>query len=170
MKRTPSHVNVSLNKLTVNSVESNSGIFIGATNLCYGWSSHSKSNNGFGSFSDSTVTKSFCVIYDNDSIDTPIVDSKKFLMIKPKEEPKTDIHFTDINVNGMETNAAISLGDVDQAGWSSHSKNNVGEGSSTGVNTSINNQIKIVDNDLIDVPITHQNDFRNYNQKGDGNE
>lgn len=166
MKTTPSKAEVSLNNLTVNTVESNSGIFIGATNMSYGWSSHSKSNNGFGSFFNTKVTNSFCVIYDNDSIDAPIIDKKKFFVVKPKANPENaDIHFADISVNGMSTNAAVSIGEVDQAGWSSHSKNNIGEGKNNGINTSAYNQVNIVDNDQMDAPIQNNISFGQNNEQ-----
>lgn len=168
MKVMPSNTSVSLNNLNVNSVEVNSGIFIGATNMSYGWSSHSKANNGFGSFSNTTVTKSLSVIYDNDSIDSPIVDKKKFFVVKPeKKASKTDIQLTDINVNGLKTNAAISIGDVDQEGWSSHNKRNVGGGENNGINTSAYNHVKIIDNDQIDAPIQSSNFSRNFEKSGD---
>lgn len=161
MKKTSSKIEVSVNNLNVNSIEANSGIFIGATNLSYGWSSHSKSNSGFGSFSNATVTKSYSVIYDNDSIDSPIVDSKKIFVVKPKDSPsQTDINLAEINVNGMETNAAVSVGDIDQAGWSSHSKSNTGEGRNKGINTSAYNTTEIIDNDNFDTPIQSTNYIR----------
>lgn len=161
MKITPSKIEVSFNKLIINSVDTNSGIFIGVNNLSHGWSSHSKSNNGFGDVSSTTITKSFSIIYDNDAIDAPIIDFKKFLSVQPKQEPlNTDIHFSNINVNGMNTNTSVSIGDIDQAGWSSHSKSNTGEGSNTGISQSKNNHVLIVDNDQIDAPILNNHNIQ----------
>lgn len=66
---------VQFDRIVVNTMETNSGIFVG-TNLQYGWSSHSKSNAAFSGISgnDNEVTRNVNVIYDDDMIDTPIDD------------------------------------------------------------------------------------------------
>ncbi|MEF3304956.1 hypothetical protein [Paenibacillus sp. GYB003] len=70
---------VQFDRIVVNSIGPNSGIFVG-TNLQYGWSSHSKTNASMSEMGDnSEVSRNVNVIYDNDAIDTPIDDRDVFL-------------------------------------------------------------------------------------------
>lgn len=65
---------VQFDRIVVNSIGPNSGIFVG-TNLQYGWSSHNKTNASLSGMGDgSEVSRNVNVIYDNDMIDTPIDD------------------------------------------------------------------------------------------------
>ncbi|MDF2721249.1 MAG: hypothetical protein K0Q59_924 [Paenibacillus sp.] len=66
---------VQFDRIIVNAMETNSGIFVG-TNLQYGWSSHSKTNAVFSGISGegNEVNRNINVIYDDDLIDTPIDD------------------------------------------------------------------------------------------------
>lgn len=70
-----SNAMISFDTLKVGTVSSSSGIFNGK-NIQFGWSSHSKSNTGFGSLggSDNKVNKNTNVVFDNDQLDTPIDD------------------------------------------------------------------------------------------------
>lgn len=70
---------VQFDKIMVNSIGPNSGIFVG-TNLQYGWSSHNKTNASFqGVGEKGTVSGNLNVFYDNDLIDMPIDDRDVFL-------------------------------------------------------------------------------------------
>lgn len=69
------NVDVRLNNINVNAIETASGVFVG-TNTQWGWQSHSKANSGLG-----TVTGDFNLtmrilnlVDDKDLIDTPIDD------------------------------------------------------------------------------------------------
>ncbi|MFC3772659.1 hypothetical protein [Paenibacillus sp. GCM10012303] len=66
---------VQFDRIVVNVMETNSGVFIG-TNLQYAWSSHSKTNASITGISGDhhEITGNINVIYDNDMIDTPIDD------------------------------------------------------------------------------------------------
>lgn len=66
---------VQFDKIVVNTIEVNSGIFVG-TNLQYSWSSHNKVNASFAAVSGerNEVARNVNIIYDNDMIDTPIDD------------------------------------------------------------------------------------------------
>lgn len=68
-------VRIEFNNINVNSIESSSGVFIGP-NVQWGWSSHMKRMNGFGTVTGmlNRISHSVNVIYDNDLIDTPIDD------------------------------------------------------------------------------------------------
>jgi hypothetical protein len=69
------------------------------------------------------------------------------------------INFISINVNTLDTDATISIGENNQAGWDAHSKNTFGNGMFFGNNLSYNNLNVIPDNDVIDAPINDQ-DFK----------
>lgn len=149
---------ISLDKLSVNSIESNSGVFIGTVIHADGWSSHSKSNAGFGSLSGVELSHCVGIVIDNDVIDTLIDDADQFLIHHggcPAEgvHAGTGISLADINVNGMAANAAVAVGEVEQTGWSSHSKRNAGVGGSKGINITRDGKSYVFDGDIIDAPI-----------------
>lgn len=62
-------------KIFVNAMETNSGIFVG-TNNQYAWNAHSKTNASISSISgDGNEFQNTCnVIFDDDAVDTPIDD------------------------------------------------------------------------------------------------
>lgn len=63
------------------------------------------------------------------------------------------ISFVAINVNSQETNATVSIGENSQAAWTSHNKQNFGNGMFFGNTLTPNNWILISDNDVIDMPV-----------------
>ncbi len=64
------------------------------------------------------------------------------------------IVFNTIVANGMETNAAIFIGENGATGWDSNNKNQLGLGMIFGAyNVFPSNLIAIYDNDLYDTPI-----------------
>jgi hypothetical protein len=77
---------VQFDRIMVNAMETNSGIFVG-TNTQYGWSSHSKTNASLMGISGdgNDIGSNLNIIYDNDGIDTPIddrdvmIDSRKMV-------------------------------------------------------------------------------------------
>ncbi|WP_077613929.1 hypothetical protein [Caenibacillus caldisaponilyticus] len=147
----PSHI--AFGDISVNSIETNSGIFIGASVQANGWSTMSKENNGLGSFSHTSVSQCVTIIKDDDFIDSPITDQHTFY-IQKEENAQADIHFRDINVNSLDRSASVSVGETDQNGWSAHGKSNTGLGSQTGIQYTLHNQTVIQDNDAVDAPIT----------------
>jgi hypothetical protein len=159
---TPQQVVISFDKLSINSIEVNSGVFIISYINDNGWSSHRKTNNGFGAVGDSTVCGCVSVDYDNDVIDSPIQDSDHFTITNPPIDPMNSvISFNEINVNGLENNSAISVGNMQQPGWSAHGKINAGVGGSTGILVSKHNSSGIFDNDYIDAPIKSNSQYVN---------
>lgn len=66
---------INFDKLSAGTVSSSSGIFNGK-NIQFGWSSHSKTNNGFGTLggNHNNFHDNVNVVFDNDQIDTPIDD------------------------------------------------------------------------------------------------
>jgi hypothetical protein len=151
---TPEQVVISFDKLSINSISVNSGVFISSYNNANGWSSHRKINNGFGDVGNSSIYGCVSVVYDNDVIDSPIQDSDHFTFTNPPTDPlNTAICFNEINANSLSSNATISVGNMQQPGWSAHGKNNAGVGGSTGILASKHNSSAIFDNDYIDAPI-----------------
>lgn len=59
-----------------------------------------------------------------------------------------------INVNALSTNAMITIGENSQSNWSTHSKNNYGQGQGFGMNWMLAPVSFIFDNDFIDTPIS----------------
>lgn len=63
------------------------------------------------------------------------------------------INLIAINVNAQDKNATVSIGEVSQAGWTSHNKNNFGNGMFFGISAAPNNWVFIMDNDVLDMPV-----------------
>ncbi|OCA85078.1 hypothetical protein [Pseudobacillus wudalianchiensis] len=144
------HVNV--NQIYVNSIDTSSGIFVG-TNYANNWSSHRKNNYGFGSISHSQVSNNYSYVMDNDVIDTPIQNNPTILLDGHMAENQNDIDIGQININVLDTCAAVSVGENELTGWSSHSKRNAGQGRFTGEVHNTQNSSLILDADVIDCEI-----------------
>lgn len=72
----PQNNMVTFNSILVNTLNSNSGIFVG-TNSQYNWSSNSNNKSGFGSIlgAGNAVSRGVNIFMDNDLIDTPILSN-----------------------------------------------------------------------------------------------
>lgn len=73
------------------------------------------------------------------------------------------INFVSIVVNSQNTNAAVAVGENTQSSWNSHQKQNFGTGQAVGNTAEVNMIINIVDNDVIDMPVS-DNDLVPTNQ------
>ncbi len=67
-----------------------------------------------------------------------------------------NINFGAINVNAVNRESAIAVGENNQPGWTSHSKTNIGNGIYFGMNITGSVFNNIIDNDVIDAPINDQ--------------
>lgn len=138
---------VVFNRLTVTNIENSSGIFIG-TNQAIGWSSSSKTNQGFGSLKDANVSRTVTVCRDTDWIDSVFRESK---LISLRETDiaaqQCDVDFRSVNVNTVNNGSAIDLGDIKQLGWRSTRKNNYGTGKMFGHNKQSRSISVVFDND-----------------------
>lgn len=161
---------LNINGITVNTIDSSSGIFVGITNA-HNWSSHRKSNQGLGPIGSSQVMQNFNLVIDNDLLDVPIENNVLINLPGSKElynnpaavetldgncnirQEINNIDVGDINVISMDTNAAVSIGENDANVWSAHSKRNEGTGRSIGVSQHKLNTNVVIDNDLIDAQI-----------------
>jgi hypothetical protein len=142
--------NLVINGIAVNSIDTSSGIFVGINNV-NNWSSCRKNNHGFGSVSNSLVSENFSLVIDNDVIDTPIENNAVTYM--DGRQDINNIEVTEINVNSLDSNAAVSVGDNLLNGWSAHGKRNDGTGRSAGITQNKSNTSVVIDNDLMDCQI-----------------
>ncbi|UJF34344.1 spore germination protein [Paenibacillus hexagrammi] len=71
----------------------------------------------------------------------------------------SSIVFNMININSLNTNATIGIGENAQSSWDAHSKNNIASGENIGTVMVANTVNFIYDNDFIDAPINDQ-DFK----------
>ncbi|MBU8785835.1 MULTISPECIES: hypothetical protein [Bacillus] len=145
---------VNVYQISVNSIDTSSGIFVG-TNYAHNWSSHRKNNYGFGSISNSQISNNYSYVTDNDIVDTPIQNQPNILL-GPKEGNVNEVDIGEINVNVIDTCAAISVGENEVNGWSAHSKRIAGQGRFTGTVQNSQNTTLVIDNDDNDCQI---NDF-----------
>lgn len=152
-------IQISIGTMTVNS-----GIYIGNQNVVLGMSSHSKSNSGLGSIdSNNTVQNNLNIVFDPDTIDTPIDDRDVhiFQQIQATPTPQvTQIGFDTIQVATISQNSGVFVGDVQVTGLDAHSKQNSGRASTFGsTNLELNNVNIVQDSDVIDAPI-HDEDVK----------
>jgi hypothetical protein len=145
---------VTLNQISVNSIDTSSGIFIG-TNYAHNWSSHRKNNYGFGSVSDSFVSHTNSSVIDNDLVDTPIHSQPAILFDGNMPGNQNDIDIGEININVLDTCAAVTVGENALNAWSSHSKRNAGQGRFAGDIQNTRNHSVIMDQDIIDSQINN---------------
>jgi hypothetical protein len=64
-----------------------------------------------------------------------------------------NIIYNAINVNSLNTNSTVSIGQNAQTNWDSHNKNNYGNGSHSGIVNVLAPSNIIFDNDILDTPI-----------------
>ncbi len=146
----------------VGTMTGNSGVYISARNVVCGISRHSKSNNGFGSVgSHNLIRGNINLVYDNDSIDTPIDDRDvKVYQSDSTASKVTQVAFDNINVTTISQNSGVFVGDVQVTGIDSHSKQNSAQGTTFGHrNVEMQNLNYVEDRDVIDAPIQDQ-DFK----------
>ncbi|RHW41636.1 hypothetical protein D1B31_07925 [Neobacillus notoginsengisoli] len=147
-----------VDQINVNSIDTASGIFVGV-NYANNWSSHRKTNYGFGSVGSSRISNNFSFVIDNDLVDTPINSNAVSIMERGQNINQNQVDVVGINVNVLDSCAALTVGENDLNGWSSHSKRNAGQGRMIGKIQNQNNTMILSDEDLIDSQMTHINDF-----------
>ncbi|MGV3487284.1 MAG: hypothetical protein ACO1OC_01685 [Tuberibacillus sp.] len=74
------------------------------------------------------------------------------------------INFAAININAMNREATVSIGENNQPGWSAHNKNNFGFGLQFGINFTAYQLNNILDNDVVDAPINDMDGIPGGNQ------
>lgn len=174
-----------INAISVNNIDTSSGIFVGINNA-HNWSSHRKNNYGLGPADSAQVSHNINLLIDNDLMDMPfenhvlinqagnehlktmemdvfdgqtsVMETKGNIVGNPEIN---QIDVSEINLTSMDTNAAVSIGENSSNGWSAHSKRNEGMGRSTGVAQYKLNTNIVIDNDLIDSTMNDNQVFRN---------
>jgi hypothetical protein len=161
-------MNQSLLQLTVNgsihvnTIQRNSGIFIGEHNTATGWSAHGKTNSAFGPVGHANfIFKNLSLVIDPDLIDTPIDDRDQHLWLENSADGQvsanSNIQIETVNVNAMVQNAGIFMGNTCINGMEAHEKDNYGAGEVYGANNlSVGNLNHNFDPDLIDAVINDQ--------------
>ncbi|MEB3103588.1 hypothetical protein [Ferviditalea candida] len=148
--------------ISVQTISSQSGIFIAERNIAVGWSSHRKFNTIFATISgrSNKIYNNLSIVYDPDFIDTPIDDRDTHIVLTKDsagKEKVTNIHADSIHVNSISQNSSLLIGDGQITGMDSHSKINYAQGSVLGnYNQSTLNTNMNFDSDLIDATINDQ--------------
>ncbi|MFC4619136.1 hypothetical protein ACFO4N_10460 [Camelliibacillus cellulosilyticus] len=137
---------VSFNELSVNSLETNSGIFVGQ-NLAVGWRSFHKTNQGFGSAKEGMMSNMVNIIFDNDEIDTVIQENDHSEVGPIPTDGHQNIRFHSINANGVQSASGIAVGVNNNHHWRSHKKDNYGFGKAFGTPLFKNMENTIFDDD-----------------------
>jgi hypothetical protein len=143
---------VIFNKISVNSIENSSGIFIG-TNQAFGWKSISTSNEGFGSLHDAFLTNCTNVVFDSDFMDTTIKDVTYIQETEASKAQQSYVEFKSINSNALNNGSVIDIGNNKQPGWNNSRKTNYGSGRAIGANRYSRITNIVFDNDNVDSPI-----------------
>ncbi|MBX6351696.1 MAG: hypothetical protein IRZ10_00050 [Thermoflavifilum sp.] len=154
----PAHVSLPVN-LQVRNIRGCSAVLIGGYNIVYGWSAHSKTNNGLGSVGSSNVLyANRLAVIDPDAYDTPIDDRDVHLLNHTHQQPAvTHINMQALNVNTVQQNAGVLVGDANMTGWDTHQKTNKGQGDTFGHHNAIVRNVPVAfDPDCVDAPIADQ--------------
>lgn len=141
--------------LDVNTVTANSGIYFGNHIVVTGHSHHSKTNAGFGSIaSNNHVSGNLSFVYDPDVIDTPIDDRDVHLFAPDYRHAASNVlqaKLDAINVETIQQNAGVFIGDTTVTGFDSHEKDNIGLGPFYGSqNMTTRNTVVTYDPDGVD--------------------
>ncbi|MGV3487283.1 MAG: hypothetical protein ACO1OC_01680 [Tuberibacillus sp.] len=146
---------VQFKNINVNRLDEASGVFIG-NNQANFWRSANKNNEGFGSAFGCRISQTMNIVIDNDEVDTVIHDIQYQTNDSEIQSPKSSnqlINFQNLNVNALNSNSAINMGDNRLNHWRTHHKENQGFGNGIGVNVFSRNVNSIDDRDCIDTTI-----------------
>ncbi|MFJ5717632.1 hypothetical protein [Neobacillus sp. NPDC093127] len=140
--------------INVQTMQRQSGIFIGEENNAIGWSTHGKENNVIGGISGQSnlLFQNISILNDPDFIDTPIDDRDiNISFANPSKEDASSITLGSVNVNTMEQNSSVFLGNAHVTGMDANEKVNFSQGAVFGnQNQFLNNLNTNNDQDFID--------------------
>jgi len=145
----------------VQTMQRQSGIFIGERNNAIGWSAHGKENNVIGSISGESnlLFHNISILNDPDFIDTPIDDRDTNISfdIQDNEGHTSNLNLDSVNVNSMQQNSSVFIGDSHVTGMDANEKINFALGTIFGnENQFLNNYNVTYDQDVIDAIIEDQ--------------
>lgn len=148
--------------INVQSMNRQSGIFIGERNIATGWSAHGKTNNVIGEVGghSNLLYQNVSILNDPDFIDTPIDDRDIHLSVQqPGAEHPANLTLESVNVNTMQPNAVVSIGEGQITGMDANEKVNYSQGSIYGnknhfyYNLNMNNDPDMIDGTIDDQDI-----------------
>ncbi|MBO0962415.1 hypothetical protein J1P26_22185 [Neobacillus sp. MM2021_6] len=143
--------------INVQSMERQSGIFIGERNNAVGWSAHGKVNQVIGEIGGQSnlLYQNVSILNDPDYIDTPIDDRDINISFEdPGAEKTSNLTFDSVNVNTMLQNAMVSIGEGHITGMDANEKVNQAQGSTYGNQNQLFCNVNITnDNDTVDAII-----------------
>ncbi|MGG3470311.1 hypothetical protein ABES02_22850 [Neobacillus pocheonensis] len=150
-----------LGNINVQTMQRQSGIFIGERNNAIGWSAHGKENSVIGGISGQSnlLYQNISILIDPDFIDTPIDDRDINLSLEypGNEDSPTNLTLESINVNTMIDNSAVFVGKGHVTGMDANEKANYSQGSLFGNQNRVLNNLNINnDQDQIDAIIDDQ--------------
>ncbi|MFC3885535.1 hypothetical protein ACFOU2_19485 [Bacillus songklensis] len=144
----------------VQTMQRQSGIFIGERNTAIGWSAHGKENRVIGSISGQSnlLLHNMLILNDPDIVDTPIDDRDMNLHLEhPDDDHTTNLTLESVNVNAMSHSNSINLGKGYINGMDSNDKVNYSLGNLFGSKNHLKNNVNIVnDQDGVDGIIEDQ--------------
>lgn len=146
--------------INVQTMQRQSGIFIGERNNAIGWSAHGKENSVIGSISGQSniLYQNVSILIDPDFIDTPIDDRDINLSFEnPGDENDTNLTIDRVDVNTMYNNSSVFVGKGNVTGMDANEKANYSQGGIFGDQNHLLNNININnDEDVIDAIIDDQ--------------
>jgi len=146
---------VQFHNININRLDEAAGVFIG-NNKANFWRSSSKDNEGFGSANGCRISNTLNMVIDNDEVDSVIYDiqyQNDNIECHSDESSNQLINFQTLNVNALNSNSAITMGENKLNHWRTHHKENKGFGNGIGINAFSRNVNTVEDQDFIDTPI-----------------
>jgi hypothetical protein len=133
-----------MGNITVQTMERQSGIFIGEKNTAIGWSAHGKQNSVIGSIGGQSnlLLNNISILIDPDIVDTPIDDRDIHIALENSsdEDNTTNLNLKSINVNSMQPSSTLIVGKGHVNGIDGNQKQNTNHGNLNG------NYNRLVDN------------------------
>ncbi|PFN83307.1 hypothetical protein COJ85_27785 [Bacillus sp. AFS076308] len=141
----------------IQTMQRQSGIFIGERNVAIGWSAHGKENSVIGNISGQSnlLLHNISILNDPDLVDTPIDDRDINISFEnPGDTNTTNLTMESLNVNKLEQNSSVFLGKAHVNGMDSNQKGNSSQGTVNGNKNQLLNNLNINnDQDFIDAII-----------------
>jgi hypothetical protein len=146
--------------INVQTMQRQSGIFIGEENNAIGWSTHGKENSVIGRISGQSnlLYQNISILNDPDFIDTPIDDRDINISFEnPSNENNSSLTLGSVNVNSLQQNSSVFLGNSHVTGMDANEKVNYSHGAVFGnQNQLLHNLNTTNDQDFIDAIMEDQ--------------
>lgn len=146
--------------IKVQTMQRQSGIFIGESNNATGWSAHGKDNSVIGSISGQSniLSHNISILSDPDFIDTPIDDRDVNISFENAcdENHTSSLSLHNLQVNSM-ADSTVFVGEGHVTGMDANEKINFSQGHIFGNKNQLLNNLNVTnDPDLIDAVIEDQ--------------